>query len=117
MITHTVTFSLIHEAGSIKEKDFLDTAVEVLQGIPSVENFRVFRQVSRKCPHSFLFHMTFRDNEAYSAYNRHPAHTAFVETRWAPEVSDFQEIDLEAYTPDTMGGGPHVVQRPDHHDV
>jgi hypothetical protein len=41
--------------------------------------------------------MTFDGAEAFSSYNDHPAHVGFVESRWAKEVSDFQEFDFEPY--------------------
>ena len=34
---------------------------------------------------------------AYAAYNAPPSHVSFVETRWATEVLDFQELDLVPY--------------------
>ena len=35
----------------------------------------------------------------YDAYNVHPDHVHFVETRWKPEVLDFIELDYIAYEP------------------
>ena len=40
--------------------------------------------------------MEFADDAAYQAYNEHPDHTNFVESRWVPEVEDFLEIDYRA---------------------
>jgi hypothetical protein len=37
--------------------------------------------------------MEFADQAAYSAYDSHPDHTAFVRERWIPEVAAFMEID------------------------
>lgn len=37
--------------------------------------------------------MIFADAAAYAAYNIHPAHVAFVQTRWIPEVASFLEHD------------------------
>ena len=37
--------------------------------------------------------MRFADQAAYDAYNVHPRHVAFVETRWIPEVAEFMEHD------------------------
>ena len=44
--------------------------------------------------------MEFPDAAAYAAYNGHPAHVQFVETRWVPEVADFQELDLVPFARD-----------------
>lgn len=38
--------------------------------------------------------MDFADENAYAAYDAHPAHRAFVATRWQDEVADFQEYDF-----------------------
>jgi hypothetical protein len=40
--------------------------------------------------------MEFADTAAYEAYNQHPDHVRFVETRWVPEVDEFLEIDYTA---------------------
>ena len=40
--------------------------------------------------------MIFADEAAYQAYNLHPAHVAFVQTRWIPEVASFMEHDTVA---------------------
>ena len=37
--------------------------------------------------------MEFADQAAYSGYNDHPDHVAFVRDRWVPEVAAFLEID------------------------
>ena len=37
--------------------------------------------------------MEFADQKAYSGYNDHPHHVAFVGDRWVPEVESFLEID------------------------
>lgn len=93
MIEHTVTFSLIHPAGSPEEADFLATAAE-LASIPAVTEFRIRRQVSPKLSHSFGISMLFATQRDYDAYNRDPRHLHFVEERWLAEVSDFQEADF-----------------------
>jgi hypothetical protein len=92
MIRHTVVFTLKHPAGSDAERAFLEAAL-VLEGIPGVERFERLRQVSPKADFAFGFSMEFADQAAYSAYNDHPAHVAFVRDRWVPEVDRFQEID------------------------
>lgn len=95
MIRHTVVFSLKHAAGSAEEKAFLDAAL-VLERIPGVEKFERLRQVSPKADYAFGFSMEFADQAAYDGYNAHPDHTSFVEGRWIPEVTRFQEIDYVA---------------------
>lgn len=94
-VLHTVVFRLVHEPGSAEERDFLDTGRAVLAAIPGVEDFTVRRQISPKSDLEHQFSMVFRDAGAYDAYNRHPAHTAFVAERWVPEVAAFQEYDFE----------------------
>ena len=64
MIQHTVAFRLIHPRGSEAEADFLAAG----------------RRVA--------------DEATYAAYNDHPDHLHFVESRWLPEVAEFQEWDL-----------------------
>ena len=92
MIRHTVVFTLKHPAGSTAEGAFLNDA-KVLAGIPGVEKFEQLRQVSPKNDYAFGFSMEFADQAAYSEYNEHPDHVAFVRERWVPEVERFLEID------------------------
>jgi hypothetical protein len=40
--------------------------------------------------------MVFADQAAYEAYDTHPVHLGFVETRWVPQVTSFQEYDFVA---------------------
>ena len=95
MIRHTVTFSLKHAAGSAEEGSFLADA-NILAAIPGVEKFEQLRQVSPKNDYAFGFSMEFADQAAYTIYNDHPWHVAFVNERWIPEVSKFMEIDYVA---------------------
>ncbi len=92
MIRHTVVFKLKHAAGSAEEKSFLETA-KILATIPGVKKFEKLRQTSRKNDYDYGFSMEFADQAAYSAYDAHPDHTAFVQDRWIPEVAAFMEID------------------------
>lgn len=92
MIRHTVVFNLKHAIGSAEEADFLRDA-RVLADIPGVEKFEQLRQVSPKNDYAFGFSMEFADQAAYSGYNDHPVHVAFVRDRWVPEVERFLEID------------------------
>jgi len=92
MIRHTVVFSLKHAAGSAEEAAFLRDA-KILATIPGVQKFEQLRQISPKADYAFGFSMEFADQAAYSTYNDHPDHVAFVQTRWVPEVAKFQEID------------------------
>ncbi|SJM28813.1 Dabb family protein [Mesorhizobium delmotii] len=92
MIRHTVVFRLKHKDSSVEEKKFLADA-KILAAIPDVEKFEQLRQVSPKNDYRFGFSMEFADQAAYSRYNDHPDHVAFVRDRWIPEVAAFLEID------------------------
>jgi hypothetical protein len=92
MIRHTVVFNLKHAVGSLAEQDFL-SAADVLADIPGVEKFEKLKQVSAKNNYAFGFSMEFADQQAYTRYNEHPWHMAFVQKRWIPEVEAFMEID------------------------
>ena len=92
MIRHTVLFRLKHPAGSTEELAFLDAA-NGLWRIPGVRYFQKSRQISTKNDYKFVFSMEFADQAAYSAYNDHPIHVAFVRDRWVPEVEAFMEVD------------------------
>jgi len=93
-IRHTVSFTLDHPTGSAGEADFL-AAARALGAIPGVEAFEVVREVSPKNPFAFGISMEFADQAAYTGYNDHPLHVAFVRDRWVPEVARFLEIDYE----------------------
>jgi hypothetical protein len=95
-IQHTVVFSLQHERGSAGETEFLDTATTALTSIPEVSDFTVNEQVSAQSSLAWQFSMTFSDQAAYDAYNGHPSHVDFVESRWKTEVTAFQEFDFVA---------------------
>jgi heme-degrading monooxygenase HmoA len=95
MIRHIVPFRLKHAKGSAEEAGFL-AASHKLADIPGVEQFELLRQISPKNDFDFCVSMAFADQAAYQAYNDHPDHIAFVQTRWLPEVADFMEIDLNA---------------------
>jgi quinol monooxygenase YgiN len=92
MIRHTVVFRLKHAPGSAQEAAFLAEARK-LAVIPGVERFEALRQVSPKNDYTFGFSMEFVDQAAYTVYNDHPDHVAFVQNRWLPEVEKFMEID------------------------
>jgi LAS superfamily LD-carboxypeptidase LdcB len=92
MIRHTVVFTLKHPQGSAEEKKFLEDAL-ALARIPGVQTFERLRQVSAKNGYKFGFSMEFADQAAYTAYDVHPTHVAFVRDRWRGEVADFMEID------------------------
>lgn len=95
MIRHTVVFTLKHPKGSAAEAAFLK-AGDVLATIPGVQKFEKLRQTSPKNNYNFGFSMEFADQAAYTGYNDHPAHVAFVRDRWISEVKDFMEIDYIA---------------------
>jgi hypothetical protein len=92
MIRHTVVFRLRHPSGSDEEVSFL-SAARSLSKIPGVENFEVLRQIGAKNNFSFGLSMEFANEVAYSTYNNHSVHAAFVDTRWLPEVVEFLELD------------------------
>lgn len=94
MIRHTVAFKLRHLPGSQPELDFLQ-ALQRLSAIPGVRNFECLRQTGSKNNYAFGASMEFASAQDYQAYNDHPAHTHFVQTRWQAEVIDFIEIDYE----------------------
>ena len=93
-IQHTVVFRLAHLAGSSAETEFLSAARTTLTAIPGVTAFTVNRQVNPKSDLTWQFSMVFADQDAYDAYNIHPAHVAFTTTRWQSEVDAFQEYDF-----------------------
>lgn len=95
MIRHAALFRLSHAAGSAAEAGFL-AALSGLRAIPGVQDFQISREVSPKNPFAFAVSMTFADQAAYDAYNVHPAHVAFVQGRWIPEVAEFMEHDTVA---------------------
>jgi Stress responsive A/B Barrel Domain len=92
MIRHTVIFNLKHAQGSEAEAAFLKAA-DILAAIATVQKFEKLRQVSSKNDYDFGFSMEFADQAAYSFYNDHADHVAFVKDRWIPEVTKFLEID------------------------
>ena len=94
MIRHAAIFRLKHATGSPEEASFL-AALASLKTIPGVDDFQLWRETSPKNPYGFAVSMTFADQSAYDAYNTHPAHVAFVEGRWIPEVAEFMEHDAE----------------------
>jgi hypothetical protein len=91
-IRHTVAFALAHPEGSDEERAFL-AAATALGDIPGVEAFEVLAEVSPKNGFRFGISMEFADERAYSGYNEHPDHVAFVQGRWIPEVTEFLEVD------------------------
>lgn len=94
-IQHMVIFNLPYPAESEKSKKFLQDGTTILTGIPVVQNFQAFKQVSQKNDYQFGFSMVFANREDYSTYNNHPDHVAFVQDRWLKEVTEFLEIDFE----------------------
>jgi hypothetical protein len=96
MIRHTVAFKLRHPSGSKSESDFL-AAAQMLRTIPTVREFECLRQVGAKNSFAFGLSMAFASQQDYDAYNVHPDHVHFVETRWRPEVLDFIELDYVQY--------------------
>jgi heme-degrading monooxygenase HmoA len=95
MIRHAAIFRLKHAAASAEEGSFLK-ALGALEAIPGVQDFQISRETSPKNDFAFAVSMIFADQAAYDAYNVHPAHVEFVQTRWIPEVADFMEHDTVA---------------------
>ena len=91
-IRHTVSFSA-QPRRPVGGRGGLPRSAAELGAIPGVEAFEVLSEVSPKNGYRFGISMEFADQAAYDAYNAHPDHVRFVETRWLPEVSDFLEID------------------------
>jgi hypothetical protein len=98
MIRHTVTFRLIHPAGSAAEQDFL-TAAATLATIPGVERFECLRQVGTRNTFTWGLSMQFASPQAYRSYHDHPEHARFVQARWISEVAEFLELDYAPYVP------------------
>jgi hypothetical protein len=94
-IRHAVVFTLTHPEGSAEEAGFLE-AIARLEAVPGVEAFELMREVSPKNDYRFGLSMEFPDPSAYAAYNEHPDHVAFVESRWDRQVATFLEIDTAA---------------------
>ena len=97
MIRHTVAITLVHSPGSAEEADFLTAGPQLLRSIAGVQDFALSRQISPKSDFQFQFAMSFADETAYAAYNDHPDHQRFVTTRWANEVTTFEELDFTTY--------------------
>jgi hypothetical protein len=93
-IQHMVIFNLKHEKGSAEARKFIQDGTRILTGIPVVQNFQSFSQISPKNKYSYGFSMVFANREDYATYNSHSAHVAFVQDRWMKEVSEFLEIDF-----------------------
>lgn len=96
LIRHTVAFKLKHPKGSMQENEFFDASVK-LSTIPSLQNFKIFRETSPKNEYDYFFYMEFKSAKDYEAYNAHPDHVKFVENFWVKDVDIFIEIDYEAF--------------------
>ena len=90
-----VIFNLPYPEGSADAEKFLADGTRILTGISVVRNFQAFKQVSVKNDYKYGFSMVFTNREDYTTYNNHPDHVAFVQDRWAGEVTEFLEIDFE----------------------
>lgn len=94
-IQHMVIFNLPYPKESAEVKKFLGDGTRILTGIPVVQNFQAFYQVSKKNNFQYGFSMVFANQADYTTYNNHPDHVSFVQERWMTEVSEFLEIDFE----------------------
>lgn len=92
MIQHSVIFKLKHVPGSPEEKEFL-AASAALKSISGVQQFNMWKQVSKKNKFDFGISMAFQDQETYDAYSNHPDHEQFIKNYWLKGVEDFLEID------------------------
>ena len=92
MIRHAALFRLTHSRGSAAEADFL-AALLALKNISGVQDFLLEREISAKNDFDFVVSMRFASQAAYNAYNDHPRHVTFVQSRWVPEVAAFMEND------------------------
>ncbi|WP_411350129.1 Dabb family protein [Paenibacillus sp. WLX2291] len=97
IIKHMVTFSLHSGRNNEQAEAFLRMSKQELADIPGVQQFEVYRQVSGKNDHDYMFSMAFADQAAYKAYNQHPVHVNYVKERWDKEVQSFQETDVVLY--------------------
>jgi hypothetical protein len=95
-ITHMVIFCLHETIDTLGVQTFLDKSTLLLAPIPGVENFKAFRQISKKNDYDYAFSMEFADLAAYDAYNNHPVHQEYVAEIWMKKVSRFLEIDLQS---------------------
>ena len=89
-----VIFNLSYPKESSKAIKFLQDGTRILTGIPVVQNFQSFNQVSVKTNYQYGFSMVFANQADYTTYTNHPDHVAFVQDRWMKEVTDFLEIDF-----------------------
>ena len=94
-IQHMVIFNLSYPKESSEAKKFIEDGTRILSGIPVVNNFQAFNQVSKKNSYQFGFSMVFANQSDYDVYNKHPEHLEFVQNRWMKEVREFLEIDFE----------------------
>jgi hypothetical protein len=95
MIRHTVVFTLKHAAGSAEE----GALPARCQGAGRHSGRRKVRAIAPGQPQERLRLRLLdgiRRQAAYSGYNDHPDHVAFVRDRWIPEVARFLEIDYVA---------------------
>lgn len=93
-IRHMVIFNLKYEKGTAEALKFLADGKRILSGIPVVNNFEAFEQVSVKNKFTYGFSMRFANKPDYETYSNHSSHVAFVRERWMKEVTDFLEIDF-----------------------
>lgn len=92
MIRHSVILKF-KETISYENKKAFFAAVDKLVEIPNVRKFEVLNQVSLKNKFEYGISMEFNTEQQYDNYTNHPAHVAFVENYWIPNVEDFLEID------------------------
>ena len=80
MIRHTVVFKLAR--GSFRRRTRFSARRPEARGHPRGEELRVLRQISQKNVYDYGLSMEFDSPQDYHAYNNHPDHVTFVQTRW-----------------------------------
>ena len=93
VIRHTVAFRLKNISAAESEAFFRE--LNDLKKIPGVKKFSVHAQVGKKNNFTHGVFMDFKSQEAYTAYNNHPQHVAFVKNYWEKYVEDFIELDYD----------------------
>ncbi|HEX3087442.1 MAG TPA: Dabb family protein [Ilumatobacteraceae bacterium] len=104
-IQHTVVLRLNDGV----DNDQFCASARRLSHIAGVINFEVLRQVGAKSDFTHALSMWFDDQSAYDGYLDHPAHLAFVNDVWLPDVAAFLELDyvrLSSALFDNDGGEP-----------
>ena len=87
-IIHSVIFSLKHEKGSAEERRFLEDGRSALSTIPTVQDFKIFKQISPKI-HMISASRWCLRTKAIMKPIMSTRDIDFVENRWKKEVEQF----------------------------